>query len=207
MKNIFILFLLMLILISCSTEGDIKIFNRTTHNLYFTIKGHDYILEGAETSDTHKTISVDTGNQFLFFGNDLVEVDMHLEGETFMMQDAINGIPIEEYFAETTLQIEPKKTLNIYCSPTHAGVKLINNSSVDVVELAYYTDDPDSLISLIDHPVIPGDTVWSRLRASSAGDSISYSFIIEFENGTVDDSSYVNINDLITDEQHRIELE
>ncbi len=206
MKKIFILFLLMLMLVSCSTEGDIKIFNRTTHNLYFTIKGNDYILEGAESSDTHKTISVDTGNQFLFFGNDLVEVDMHLEGETFMMQDAINGIPIEEYFTETTLQVEPKKTLSIYCSPTHAGVKLINNFSVDVVDLAYYSDDPDILISLIDQPIVSGDSVWSRLRASSAGDSISYSFIIEFENGFID-SSFADVNDLTVDEQLRIELE
>jgi len=193
-------------LISCSTEGDIKIFNRTAHNLYFTIKGNDYILEGSENSDTHRTISVDTGNQFLFFGNDHVNIDMHLEGETFMMQDAINGIPIEEYFTETTLQLEPKKTLKIYCPPTHAGVKLINNLTADVIDLAYYTDNPEILISLIDQPIMPGDSVWSRLRATSAGDSISYSFIIEFENGTINDSSYVNINDLTVDEQLRIEL-
>jgi len=206
MKKVLMLFGLLLMLVGCSTEGDIKIFNRTTHNLYFTIKGNDYILEGSENSDTHKTVSVDTGKQFLFFGSDIVEIDMHLEGETFMMQDAINGIPIEEYFTETTLQVEPKKTLNIYCPPTHAGVKLINNFTEDVVDLAYYTDDPNMLISIIDQSIVSGDSVWSRLRASSAGDSVSYSFIIEFENGLID-SSYTDVNDLTVDEQLRIELE
>ena len=197
----------MLMLVGCSTEGDIKIINRTTHNLYFTIKGNDYTLEGSETSDPNMTISVDTGKRFLLYGEDYVEIDLHLEGETFMMQDAINGIPIEEYFTETTLQVRPNETLKIYCDPTHAGVKLINNFAADVIDLAYYTDDSNIPISIIEQPIVVGDSAWSRLTATAQDDSISYSFIIEFANGFIDSTNFMNIDDLIVDEQLRIELD
>jgi hypothetical protein len=208
MMKLLIPFLLIIILAGCSTEGDIKIINRTDHSLYFTIKGNDYILEGSETSDPNMTVSVDTGKQFLFYIEDYVEVDLHLEGETFMMQDAtISGQPIGIYFTETTLQVKPKETLKIYCDPTHAGVKLINNFTEDVIDLAYYTDDSDTLISIIDLPITAGDSAWSRLTATTANDSITYSFVIEFANGFIDDTSFININDLIVDEQLRIELE
>ena len=205
MKKLIIPILLIIILSGCSTEGNIKIINRTNHSLYFTIKGNDYILEGSETSNPDMTISVNTGKQVLFYSEDYVDVDLHLEGETFMMQDAVNGIPIGEYFTETTLQVIPKETLKIYCDPTHAGVKLINNSVENVIKLAYYTADSDTLISII-QSIVSGDSAWSRLKATTYNDSISYSFVIEFENGFID-SSIVNINDLTVDEQLRIELE
>ena len=212
MKKVLFPFILLIIIIAgCSTEGDIKIINRTDHSLYFTIKGSDYILEGSETSDPTKTVSVSTGKQFIFYSKDHVEVDLHLEGETFMMQDAtISGQPTGVYFIETTLQVKPKETLKVYCDPTHAGVKLINNSAIDVIDLAYYTNDSNTLTPIIDQlddpPVVPGDSLWSRLIASSAIDSITYSFVIEFANGFID-SSFTNIDDLIVDEQLRIELE
>ena len=207
MKKFLAPILLIIILAGCSTEGDIKIINRTNHNLYFSIKGNDYMLEGSETSDPNMTISVDTGKQFLFYIENYVDVDLYMEGETFMMQDAINGIPIEEYFTETTLQVIPKETLKVYCDPTHAGVKLINNFAVDVIDLAYYTDDSDILISIIDQPIVSGDSAWSRLTATTEYDSVSYSFIIEFANGFIDSTNYMNIDDLTVDEQLRIELD
>jgi hypothetical protein len=206
MKKLIVPVLMVIILAGCSTEGDIKIINRTNHRLYFTIKGNDYILEGSETSDPDMTISVDTGKQVLFYSEDYVEIALHLEGETFMMQDAVNGIPIEEYFTETTLQVKPKETLKVFCDPTHAGVKLINNSAENVINLAYSTDDSDSLIAIIDLTIEPGDSAWSRLKATSIYDSISYSFVIEFETGFID-SSFMNIDDLTVDEQLRIDLE
>ncbi len=207
MKKLLFPFMLLIIVIAgCSTEGDIRIINRTNHSLYFTIEGNDYTLEGSETSNPEMTISVDTGKQVLFYSEAYVEVDLHLEGETFMMKDEFHGPPDWEYYSETTLQVIPKETLNIYCDPTHAGIKLINNFPIDVIDLAYYTNDSDSLISII-QSIASGDSAWSRLRATTEYDSISYSFVIEFDNGYIDDTSYINIDDLTVDEQLRIELE
>ncbi len=207
MKKIFLFLLPVIILAGCSTEGDIKIINRTDHHLYFTIEGSDYILEGSSTSDPFQTISFDTGKKFLFFGDCEEKVDLHIEGETFMMQLADNyGNPIGEYYTETTLNVKAGETLKIFCDPTHAGVKLVNNSQVSIYEFSYYKNDSDTLISIIDSQVIHGDSIWSRLKATTTCDSISYSFVIEYENG-IFDSSYANIDDLVVDEQLRIELE
>ena len=207
MKKVLFPFMLLIIIAGCSTEGDIKIINRTEHSLYFTIKGNDYILEGSETSDPSMTVSVGTGKQFLFYSEDFVEVDLHLEGETFMMRDEFHGPPDWIYYTETTLQVKPKETLKVYCDPTHAGVKLINNFAENVISLAYYTADSDSLIYIIDidSPIESGDSTWSRLTATTANNSIIYSFVVEFENGFID-SSFINIDDLIVDEQLRIEF-
>ena len=207
MKKIFLFIIPVIILTGCSTEGDIKIINRTNHYLYFTIKGSDYILEGSPNSDPSKTITVDTGSQFLFWGDETTKIDMTLEGETFMMQLANpDGSPSGEYNTETTLNVPANETLKIYCEPTHAGVKLVNNSEVDVIDFAYYTNDSDTLVALIDYPILSGDSIWSRLKATTAYDSIVYSFVIEYENGWFD-SSYVNYDNLIVDEQLRIELQ
>ena len=209
MIKILISLLLLIIIAGCSTEGDIKIINRTDHSLYFTIKGNDYILEGSETSDPSMTVSVGTGKQFLFYSEDYVEVDLHLEGETFMMRDEFHGPPDWEYYTETTLQVKPKETLKVYCDPTHAGVKLINNFAENVISLAFYTADPDSLSYIIDidSPIESGDSTWSRLTATTADNSIIYSFIVEFANGFIDSTNYMNIDDLTVDEQFRIELD
>lgn len=207
MKKIFLFILPIIILAGCSTEGDIKIINRTDHYLYFTIKGSNYILEGSPDSDPSKTITVDTGNQFLFLGDDATKVDMTLEGETFMMQLAnLDGSPSGEYYTETTLNVPANEVLKLYCEPTHAGVKLVNNSEVNVIDFSYYTDDSDSLVALIDYPILSGDSIWSRLKATTAYDSVIYSFVIEYQNGWFD-TSYVNYDNLIVDEQLRIELE
>ena len=207
MKKIFLFILPVIIFAGCSTEGDIKIINRTDHYLYFTIKGSDYILEGSPDSDPGKIITVDTGSQFLFWGGDAAKVDMTLEGETFMMQLANpDGSPSGDYYTETTLNVPANKTLKIYCEPTHASVKLINNSEVNVVDFSYYTDDNDSLVALVDYPIFSGGSIWSRLKATTAYDSIVYSFVIKYANGLFD-SSYVNYDNLIVDEQLRIELE
>jgi len=208
MKKFLVLTLLIIIIAGCSSEGDIKMINRTDHSLYFTIKGNDYILEGSENSDTKMTVSVDTGEKFLFYNEGIIEVDMYLEGETFMMQYAtIGGQPIGEYFTETTLQVKPSETLKVYCDPTHAGVKLINNSNQNIIDLAYRTAISDTLISIIGSPIAMGDSAWSRLKATTDSDSIKYSFVIEYANGLIDSTTYINIEDLTVDEQLRIELE
>ena len=197
----------LLIFFGCSSEGDIKIINRTDHYLYFNIEGKDYVLEGSSSSNPSKSVSIDTGSQFLFWGDDETKVAMNLEGETFMMQDSdASGVPNGLFFTETMLAVQPNETLKIFCDPTHAGVKLINNSQVAVAGFSYFTDDSDSLFSLIGYPVASGDSIWSRLKASTAYDSIIYSFVIEYENGWFD-SSYVNYDNLIVDEQLRIELQ
>jgi len=208
MKKYIFPLLVLAILTGCSTEGDIKFINRTDNYLYFTIKNNDYILEGSEETNPTTTVSVDTGKKFLFYDEGSVDVDLHLEGETFMMQDAtIGGQPIGVYVTETTLKVKPEETLKIYCDPTHAGVKLINNSDQVVYNFAYFTAENNIPTPVIELPIAIGDSAWSRLEASTNSSPISYSFIIEYEDGTADSTSYMNIDWLSVGEQLRIELQ
>ncbi|MBN1327352.1 MAG: hypothetical protein JW996_05320, partial [Candidatus Cloacimonetes bacterium] len=92
-KLTILIFLSVILLLGCSTEGKIKIINRTQHNLYFSVKGEDYILEGAtpemlaEGQGNSRTISIDTGNKFLFTEPDSKKVKVDIEGETFALPE------------------------------------------------------------------------------------------------------------------------
>jgi hypothetical protein len=196
-----ILIPILIFLAGCSTEGEIRIINRTDQNLYFTVENNDYILEGSSTSDPSFTLSIDTGRKLLMLGTAEKEVELYLEGETFMMQLAdAGGLPTGVFYTDTTVLVKADKTTNIYCDPTHAGVKLINNSTQNVVEFTYSTGESDSLKSLISAPILVGDTFWARLKASTVYDSISYSFQIEYQDGSFD-NSHQNIDDLSAGKQ------
>lgn len=207
MPKIFLILFVVMLVLGCSSEGDIKIINRTDHNLYFTIKGVDYILEGSESSDPSRKISIDTGKQFLFWGDDETKVHVNIEGETFMLQSAdAGGIPTGIFYTETTISVKPNETTKLFCSPTHAGVKLINNTLQAVDDFSYFTDDNDTLRTLNVSPIYSGEEFWARLKATTEYDSIIYSFVIEFADGS-SDSSYAEIDDLVVDEQLLIELQ
>ncbi len=207
MPKLLLICLTVILFLGCSSEGDIKIINRSDHNLYFTIEGVDYILAGSESSDPSKKISINTGKNFLFWGDQETAVSVQLEGETFMMQMAdASGIPTGIYYTETTIAVKPNETTRIFCSPTHAGVKLINNSLYNVDDFSYFTDDNDTLRTLNLSPIYSGEEFWARLKATTEYDPIIYSFVIEFDDGIID-SSYSEIDDLVVDEQLLIELQ
>lgn len=132
MKKLIWGLLLLAVLAGCSTEGKIKVINRTRNNLYFTIKGNDYSLAGAteeminDDKGTSKTVSFDTGTKFLMFAPDETEIDLYLEGETFLMN---SGDTL------TTVEVEPNETYRVYADPTHACVVVKNYSGLDIVEL------------------------------------------------------------------------
>lgn len=201
-KTIIFLMSLVFFQFGCTSQGDIKIINRTEHNLYLSLQNKNYIISGTETLQTE----IDIGNHFLFFGTQEKDIDIKLEGETFMMQEANNGVPTGEYRTETTIKVEADKTTKLYCDPTHAGVKLINFSNKDIISFQYFTNKSSDHISLIEDSLFPADSVWSRLQATVSADSIIYSFLIEDETGQID-SSYQDIDWLGIDEQLRIEWE
>jgi len=141
MKKLILGLLFLAILAGCSTEGKIKVTNRTKNNLYLNVKGNDYTIPGAteeminDDKGTSKTVSFDTGKKFLMFAPDETDIDLYLVGETFLMHDNDTL---------TTVQVEPNETYRVYADPTHAGVKLINNSELDITELkSTQIFDPD----------------------------------------------------------------
>ena len=207
MRTLILLTLMILIILGCSTEGDIKFINRTRHNLYFSVKGNDYILEGAtdemiaEEKGTSKSISVDTGKEFLFWGADTKKVDIELEGETFLIGDTITT---------TTVEVKPNETTRIFTDPTHASVKVINNSEQNVSDLFYFTDYDGTMVYL-GSDIPSGEIFFKQIPFATNDDVFFYTFVVEFSDslgleqqffgGPGDPDAFLEI-----DEQYLIEL-
>ena len=198
MKIPVLLVILLLMLIACSTEGDLKIINRTAHNLYFSVKGNDYVVEGATeeeiTNDTgpSKTVSIDTGNQFLFWGGDPKNVILSIEGETFLLP---------ENETETEVKIEAGETRKVYTDPTHAGVKLINESGYDVIWLYYFTDY-DTTLRVLSSDIPDGTEFFDQLLPSSNDNQFYYTFKVVLDNfeeyyfgGLFDENANLGLDD------------
>ncbi|NQV18070.1 MAG: hypothetical protein HQ534_05955 [Armatimonadetes bacterium] len=186
MKKAILIIIPIIMLFGCSTEGDLKIINKTNHNIYFTIKGTDYVLEGdSDTTYPSKTVTLNSGKKFLFFEGDGKKVNLHLEGETFMMQHADNfGVGTGEFVTETEVTIKPNETTKIYTWPaTHASVKVINNSGKDIVNFFYNTSYDQTLVFMTDD--IPnGITYYSRLDYTTNQNLFFYEFKIVFDDFT-----------------------
>lgn len=190
MKKLLFIFITLIFLLGCSTEGDIKFINRTAHFLYFTIQGNDHILNGATEAEINqgigpnKTLTIKTGKKFLFFGAGEKTIDLHLEGETFMMQEAdIDGTPTGIYYTDTEIKIISNETLSIFADPTHASVKLINDSDKNIVEFRYTTNNDSVYFSILENENILAidNSVYTRLEASSVQNPLTYTFKFKFE--------------------------
>jgi len=204
MKHLFFIFMMIFILFGCTAKGKLKIINETNHNLFFSVENADYELAGAENSNPSKTIEIEIGKRFLFVGNDEKIVPLHLEGETFMMQLADNdGNPTGEYFTETNVLITAGKTTKVYTDPTHACVKLINDSERSITDFDYFVGDEDVIHPILSYALIAGDSIYQRLIPATEENQITYSFRFRF----ADDEDYQILPDsysLFLDEEFRI---
>ncbi|OQX71386.1 MAG: hypothetical protein B6D62_02045 [Candidatus Cloacimonas sp. 4484_275] len=179
MKKIYLSLIIFVVLVGCTAKGDLKIFNNTNHYLYFTVLGNDYILPGSSDSDPSETIEIEIGKRFLFWGDDEKEIDLQLEGETFMMQLSDSfGNPSGEYYTETTVYLKAGKTTKVYTNPTHACVKLINNSEFPISDFLYSVEDTEH--SILDYELACGDSVYQRLIPTTEENQLMYSFQFRF---------------------------
>ncbi|KQC09095.1 MAG: hypothetical protein APR54_03825 [Candidatus Cloacimonas sp. SDB] len=215
MKKFLIFGILLIILAGCTSEGDIKIFNRTQYPVYLHVKGNDYIIAGSEDlleNPVKKTVSVETGKEFLFWNGGDEKVKIRLEGETFMLQEAdLSGNPTGIFYTETEILVSSNETTRIFCDPTHAGVKVINMTEIDIIYInvkknggnfiPLTTNTGSSADSL--WYVAPADSVWARLEASTEDYPIFYEFQI-----ILDDYQIFEIpaGEIETDEQYRLAL-
>jgi hypothetical protein len=184
MKNIILFFIISTLYIGCSTEANIKIINRTDNNLYFGFDGDNYILEGSEDEDTAMEFSFDTGTKSIF-SEKIKKVNLYLEGETFLMQlSDPYGAGQGAYYTETELELKQDETRKIYCDPTHAGVKVINDFDQMIRKVKYTANNLDTLYTVITDLDID-EFDFYQLKYYSLGDTIWYSFQVEFNDGTI----------------------
>ncbi|MCD4819454.1 MAG: hypothetical protein K8S23_12250 [Candidatus Cloacimonetes bacterium] len=133
MKNFLALSLLLIILLGCSQDGDLKVINQTNYNLYLNIEHNDYIVNG----DNILFINFEMGKKFLVWSDSSRKYGLYLEGETFVMQETIDDNLTDVYYTE--VEIEAGKTKKVFVKPTHTSFKIKNNTENNISNLTYIT--------------------------------------------------------------------
>lgn len=183
MKFFLIITFILMILFGCSTEAEINIINRTNNNLYVGIDNELYTLEGSVISNPNISFTIDTGKKYPFM-DETTNVEMYLEGETFMMQVAdSHGYTQDDFHVTTVLQIEQGETRNIYCDPTHAGFKVYNNFDKIINSVKYYSNN-DEIEHVCATNLEMDNFIYQQLIYYMPGDTIYYTFKLEFADET-----------------------
>ena len=132
--KVVILLMLSALFLGCSTEGEIKLINATSHYVYVEFESNNYVIEGSEDIPEYLILPVDTGKRFLFWSGDDEKVEIALEGETFAMYD------FGEEVSTTEMVVKPNEASIAYLNPTNACVKIINDSGQEISDFGYYMD-------------------------------------------------------------------
>lgn len=174
MKNarlITVLGLLIILLTGCAKEGDLTFLNKTNQNIYYTLEGVNYILPGQQSHSYTYRLGKET-----IFNKPSKDLEITIYGETFMLEDMPSN--------KTIVTINPDKNLKLYLWPTHAGLKVINNSNNYLNSMVYEQHYNQSLISspeLLASPLAPGDSAWFRMPFSEGNSSTNTYFYYTFK--------------------------
>ncbi|MBN1948287.1 MAG: hypothetical protein JW784_00955 [Candidatus Cloacimonetes bacterium] len=201
--RIVIFSLIAVIVLGCSTEGEIRVINYSEHPVYFNIQNHDYVLPGVSGNSvegTAKTISVDTGSGFFFLGGESKSVELHLEGETALLR-IMNAEGQWEYFVNTIQLVEPRQTTKVRVYPTHAGIIVVNMCETGTISEVAASKNNSNFIPVIDYDIPPGDSAWSRLQASTPEQIVVYVIRIVMDNYEVYE---FYPEELFKDQQYRL---
>lgn len=179
MKHLLLLITIATIVLGCSTEAEIKIINRTDNNIYFQIEGDRYTIDGFSNSET---ITIDTGSNDPF-SERYTSVELKIDGDTFLLPPYTQNDSI--YFPESTvLELQQDETRKIYCDPTHAGVKVNNNFDQNISRVRYFANNLPTGFTAFENLGV-GQFDYKQLKYYELGDTIYYSFQLEFDDGTI----------------------
>jgi hypothetical protein len=129
--------LLMLVLLtSCISTGTLKIYNRTSYNVYMTVQGTSYIIPAHEEF----SVQIETGTETLLTGIRSTHVQLILFGETWMIESTESGHDV--YVKNTRVKIRSGETTRIYCDPILAAVRIKNHGTQPITHLTYTRHEP-----------------------------------------------------------------
>ncbi len=202
-KFILVIIVGLLLLVACEDGATIKITNQTNHNVYAEIDGIEVVIEGQES----KSVSLETDERVIFFSDGKTKKTLKIEGETYRIWDAYNEI----FPTETEIKVTPGKTYRVFCSPTDASVKVINNSEYPITSLRYRVNKQfvtsEWFYITYDPPLVSGDFAYYHLAPQTEQNRIYYNFMVESEGEIIysigDEFQGV---ELLMDQQHLIEI-
>ncbi len=203
MNKLFTLLSLFAILLTgnaCAKKGDLTFINKTDQNIYYTLKGSDYILPGKQTHSYTFNLGKET-----LLNTPEKEVPISIYGETFSLEDNETT---------TTVTILPDKNLKLYLWPTHAGLKIINHSNYPINNVIYKQFFKNSTFTspnlLANQQTInPQDSLWFRIPFSSLNQNNPSYFYYNFSlKNTLNENIIYGDSTLVLDkgQQYRIEI-
>jgi hypothetical protein len=203
-KTILVILVGLIGLVACEEGGSIKINNQTSHNVYTEIEGVEYTISGSAS----KKVNVDTSKKIFLFSDGQTTTDIKLVGETYRIWDEYNDFP-QDY---TSITVTAGETYNIYCSPTTASVKIVNNSNKTVDKLSYRSVKQFSVgewfYITYDPPLANDQFAYYHLNPQTQENRFFYNFKVEGQ-----DQVLYSIGDefegveLFIDDQHLIIIE
>ncbi|MDP8210569.1 MAG: hypothetical protein P9M05_07135 [Candidatus Stygibacter australis] len=191
------LLMISFLLFACSSDGKLKVINRTGHDIYFNINDNDYTVEGCSdvTQPNTKSISLDAGSDFINTPSKTYHLD--IDGETF----AIYNEESQTTVPGTEITINGGETTKVYCEPNYACVRIYNNSQQNILA-AYYTKSyqgNEVPISEAEN-LSPDDSIYKRLQysleiAEEPEDIFYYTFRVVMQDST--NNYYGNSNNIL----------
>lgn len=173
------------VLTACSKDATLEIVNRTSHDVYVTVRDQPYVIHGDSLGATKLSLDFNVEGDLNFLKDNTRDIRLsNFEGETFAI-----GVVNDELVTATTVELSAGKTYKIYCDPKYACLRLKNNGSRNIAQVTYdiyasggsITHGPNNLLSEV---VAPGDSTYFRLSPAGAGNNFSYRLKVITDDGT-----------------------
>ena len=209
MKNLIYVLLFSLLFTACSSDGTLKITNRTSHEIYLSIDNMDYILQGNQNPDSSSSVlSIDLETESDILGNSGKVYVLDIQGETFALWDTFEHIVV----LSTDVTIEPDKTTTVFCDPDYACVRITNHSN-DYVANATFVNSIEQVTRLVagSQNIAPQQSIYCRLEYTIDNpeypqDYFYYTFQVNMADSTVYEFGDEN-NFLFKDDLYHIIIE
>jgi hypothetical protein len=195
-KPTFILFILaaVLFMAGCEKDGDIKIVNRTSYNVYAGIFDEMHTIPADSVLKVHVT----TQRQSIFDSSVGRYVELFLEGETYQIWDAY----LEQYVDSTFVWVNAGKTTSVYVSPNRACVKVVNQTIMNIKRIIVQRNTVYSTQTMtyeLDPMLIPGSSWYKQQIPADTQNQYYYLVQVVFEDDTIytygDTTNILHIDD------------
>ncbi|PID28098.1 MAG: hypothetical protein CSB55_06175 [Candidatus Cloacimonadota bacterium] len=183
MKQIILFLFLLIALIGCSSEGDLKIINKTSHEAYITLDNKNYTLNPEENI----SFSYKLGKKYPFGENPSKKKLIYLKGETFRLWDHTT----DNFTEFTYVTVNRGKTARIFMNPTDAAAKLTNNSNKIISYFAVEGGKTNENVQIIKeaYNIKPGESAIFYLPYKNGNVTYHYRAFAQGEDGSFYESS------------------
>jgi len=182
---------------ACESGGKFHVHNNCSFPAYAKADGS---AEVTIPADGDYTFKIDTDTQSIFSGEVKKEVKIWIQGETYSLYDTDNLV----YTDSTWVTIRAGETLDAYLNPNRASIKVVNNSSQNIVEAAVWkhTGTNHTRIGAMFN-IAPGASKFLRVDFAVPNNQFYYDVVLL----TADESTYTYgdaSNILNKDEQYLV---